>query len=260
MNFSGMPDNKAFTTGIGAAEPYYYISAHLDLTGLHTGAITETDPYIFYFNRHNDFSYLNRALYPSPDDYPGFYYIGENEVIGEVTVFTNPSVVYEFPEDLEFLVGGAYKPSIALDESLSPGDRLISQSLDIWGGPSGNIPDNITLEQLEHGQICYYGKEPQNPNPNPENDADLEFGSRRYLALKFAPLTGGADRKLPSPKTIRPRPRVVPYSTGLIGENGRAAAGLRPRQFARQVRVVAEPTIEAGKFHVVVKVYPKAVY
>jgi hypothetical protein len=266
MNFTGGQDNRAFRTDIPAQAPYHYISAYLDLKGLHTGQLIETDPYIFYFNRENNFNYLNRALYPSPDNYGGFYMIDENSIIGEVTVYANPSIIYEGDiDDLKFEVGGVYKPSIALDESLSPADLLISQSMDVWGGPTGNVPGEITVDELENGQVCYYGREPADPQANPENEADLEFGSRRYLALRFVSLPNvnaasntsdasadpKANRHSARPISRRYRPRPIhrnPFQ--------------RPKQkvINRQVRVLYDPLVEVGMFHVVVKVFPKSIY
>jgi hypothetical protein len=266
MNFSGGQDNKAFRTDVPAQAPYRYISAYLDLKGLHTGQVIETDPYIFYFNRENNFNYLDRRLYPSPDNYGGFYIIDENSIIGEVTVYANPSIIYEGDiDDLKFEVGGVYKPSIALDESLSPADLLISQSMDVWGGPTGNVPGEITVDELENGQVCYYGREPADPQPDPVNEADLEFGSRRYLALRFVsipnppnPVTTAAPAEGPNAvrHSVRPIPRV--YRPRAIQRN----PFQRPKQkvINRQVRVVYDPLVEVGMFHVVVKVIPKAIY
>jgi hypothetical protein len=67
-------------------------------------------------------------------------------------------------------IGGAYKPSTG------------SASIDLWGGPSGNIPAPISLAQLEHAQSCYYGAEPAAPESNPS------LGKRKFLAVK---LSGG---------------------------------------------------------------------
>jgi hypothetical protein len=266
MNFTGGQDNKAFRTDVPPQAPYYYISAYLDLKGLHTGQQIETDPYIFYFNRENNFNYLDRRLYPSPDNYGGFYMIDENSIIGEVTVYANPSIIYEGDiDDLKFEVGGVYKPSIALDESLSPADLLISQSMDVWGGPTGYVPGQITVDELENGQVCYYGREPADPEPNPINDAGLEFGSRKFLALRFvglqnvgdsAPQDAASEPKAAARHSSRPIPRV--YRPRMIQRN----PFQRPKQkvINRQVRVVYDPLVEVGMFHVVVKVLPKAIF
>lgn len=65
-------------------------------------------------------------------------------------------------------VGGAYLPS-------SP-DLTTALGLDLWGGPTGNVPGNIIVSELQDGQICYYGSEP--------NDLFL-LGQRPYLAMRL---------------------------------------------------------------------------
>lgn len=258
MNFAGLQNNTAFKATSKPDHPYYYISAHLDLTGLHTGQIIETDPYIFYFNKENNFNYLDSRIHPNIDEYGGFYPIDDDALISEVVVYANPSIIYEGNiVDLNFEVGGVYKPSIALREDLSPADLLLAHSMDVWGGPTGNIPGQISVAQLEDGQACYYGKEPQDPQPNPPNDANLVYGSRRYLALRFVPfIPVTSDNKevevkhsaRPIPRNFRPKKPTEPK-------------GIQKQKFAvqnRQIRVVIDPLIKTGTFHVVVKILPKA--
>ena len=67
-------------------------------------------------------------------------------------------------------IGGAYKPSSG------------SPSIDLWAGPTGNEPAVLSMAQLEHAQVCYYGSEPADP------DSDPVLGKRKFLAVK---LTGG---------------------------------------------------------------------
>lgn len=67
-------------------------------------------------------------------------------------------------------IGGAYKPSSG------------SPSIDLWAGPTGNEPAPLSMAQLEHAQVCYYGSEPADP------DSDPVLGKRKFLAVK---LTGG---------------------------------------------------------------------
>lgn len=257
MNFNGGQDNKAFRTGMLQEQPYYYISAHLDLTGLHTGAITETDPYIYYFNKENNFNYLDRRLYPNPDDYAKYYTIDDNSVIGEVTVYANPSIIYEGDIlDLNFEIGGVYKPSIALDQSIDPADLATAQSMDVWGGPTGNVVGPISVEELENAQVCYYGREPADPQPNPANVDNLEFGSRRYLAVKFVPIDEAAKNAVPAVaprKSARPIPKI--YRHKAVPKN--RFQPLKQAVINRQVRVIYEPLVEVGTIHVVVKVFPK---
>lgn len=71
-----------------------------------------------------------------------------------------------------FEVGGLYRPSSG------------SVSMDVWGGPSGNAPGFLTLQEIANGQSCYYGSEPLDP------DYDALDGSRRYLGLR---ISGGSS-------------------------------------------------------------------
>jgi len=69
--------------------------------------------------------------------------------------------------ELYFQVGGAYRPSSALT------------SLDVWGGPTGNVPGSVLFSALGNGQVCYYGAEPADPSPN------VLWGDRKFLAVKI---------------------------------------------------------------------------
>lgn len=263
MSLNGGQDNKTFRSGVSPEQPYYYISAYLNLAGLHTGSSQETDPYIFYFNKENNFNYLDRRLYPTPEDYGKFYTIDENAVIGEVTVYANPSIIYEGDiDDLKFEVGGVYRPAIALDQSINPADLSTAQSMDVWGGPTGNVPGEITVDELENAQVCFYGREPADPQPNPSNVDNLEFGSRRFLALRFVPLNRAlkdaddAAEAHVARKSARAIPKI--YRHKIVKKN--PFQPMKQGVVNRQVRYIAEPLIEVGMVHVVVKVFPKAIY
>jgi hypothetical protein len=250
MNLSGSQYNKAFQAVSTRNEPYYYISAHLDLTDLYTGAPSSSNPYIIYFNKENNYNYLDMNLHPNPDEYGGFYPIDDNSVIGEVTVYANPDLEYTgLLNTLEFDVGGAFKPSIALDTS--PVNAIFRQSLDVWGGPTGNTPGPITPSELEDAQVCYYGREPEFPITSPTYDPS--WGTRKFLALKYriVPIiTFPADEVRSEAKKAKMlakkakerviRPRVV-YTK-------------RPRFFRE---IPGEDEFTKGKVYVVVKVYPK---
>jgi hypothetical protein len=242
--------NKTFQAVSTGNELYYYIRAHLDLTGLYTGSITSSNPYIIYFNKENNYNYLDTTLHPNIDEYGGFYPIDDNSVIGEVTVYANPDLEYTgLLDELSFDIGGAYKPSIALDTS--PVDATERQSLDVWGGPTGNTPGSITVNQLEDAQICYYGREPEAPVTSPIYDP--EWGTRKFLALKYrltpivtddAKVVVRSDAKVAKMLAKKAKERVI-----------------RPRIiFSKRPRVVRQPgqdEFEKGQIYVVVKVYPK---
>ena len=254
MNLSGSQYNKAFQSVSTGNEPYYYISAHLDLTGLYTGAISSSNPYIVYFNKENNYNYL---LESNPDEYGGFYPIDDNSVIGEVTVYANPDLEYTgLLNELAFYVGGVFKPSVALDTS--PVDAVFRQSIDSWGGPTGNVSGPITVAELEDAQVCHYGREPEFPITTPTYDPD--WGTRKFLALKYVIdpeiITAPRDDSREQAKKAKIlakkakgrfiRPRVV-YSKQLPKQ-------VRQRNF----RTITEgDEFTNGRIYVVVKVYPK---
>lgn len=252
MNTSGNSYNKTFRATSNHSEPYYYISAYLDLSGLYTGAITSSNPYIIYFNKENNYNYLDSSQHPDPDNYGGFYPIDDNSVIGEVVVYANPDLEYSgILSNVEFIVGGAYKPSIALDSS--PIDAVERQSLDVWGGPSGNTPGSISASQLENAQECWYGRTPEYPTTG--ENYNPEWGTRKFLALKYVlsePVTGPSDIVVNSEqKKIK-----------LFKQKARDRV-IRPRVIyqrpsSRNFRSLpGEDEFLAGRLYVVVKVYPK---
>lgn len=88
MNLSGFGDNLVYRNNITSADPYYYISAHLDLSG------RSASNGIFYFNKDNDFSYLVNK------NYAGFHKIDTNAVIAEVVAFSLPEMSYDGSDPL----------------------------------------------------------------------------------------------------------------------------------------------------------------
>lgn len=88
MNLSGYGDNLVYRNNIASADPYYYISAQLDLSG------RSASNGIFYFNKDNDFSYLVNK------NYAGFHKIDTNAVIAEVVAFSLPEMSYDGSDPL----------------------------------------------------------------------------------------------------------------------------------------------------------------
>lgn len=105
-NVSGIEQNKTYRGSVPALEPYYYVRAHLDLTG------KKLDNVHLYFNKENNFAYLNTAVnaYPNPDNYPK-YQIIKNSLIGEVTVYSNSDLVFS-EGDSNPLASGAQLVSV----------------------------------------------------------------------------------------------------------------------------------------------------
>jgi hypothetical protein len=250
MNTSGYPYNKTFQAISTGSEPYYYISAQLDLTGLYTGGPSSSNPYIVYFNQENNYNYLDTSLYSDPDNYRGFYPIDDNSIIGEVVVYANPDLEYSgLLNNVGFIVGGAYKPSIALDTS--PVNAFERQSLDVWGGPTGNTPGVINASEIEDAQDCRYGREPEYPITSEVYNP--EWGTRKFLALKYILLdepTSEASERLTKKKVklIKQKARNRVIRPQII--YGRP----RPRAFRQ---LPGEDEFLSGKIYVVVKIYPK---
>lgn len=270
-NLSGFGDNKTYRSTLPPSDPYFYITANLDLTGLEVGQVEDLN-YIYYFNKENNFNYLK-----DPANYGGYYMLDGNMVIGEVTVYCNPEVKYEFGNlsNLRFEVGGAYKPSIALAPTLVNDD-----SVDVWSGPTGNAPGPITNSELLNAQVCYYGREPEYPHPNVDN---RPTESRKYLVLNVRyeqPITSPASAPAPAaasapapqaPKAFsRPdsnasryvhvaRPKAAPQAQ--VQAHARMMANKRAvAPVVRQVRSLAGDVLLDGRIFVVIKVYPKYVH
>lgn len=171
-NLSGVPDNKTFRGSKLPGEPYYYIRANLDLSGV---TLEDEGANVFYFNADNSFAYANKSKingYVNPDTYPAYHLIDDNNVIGEVSVYSNPDLAASANlGQLSFSVGGLYRPSSQ------------STSMDVWGGPTGNSPGSLSAEEIAHGQVCYFGTEP-------DLDYDVDYRGRRYLGLKISDSNG----------------------------------------------------------------------
>ncbi|NBP58811.1 hypothetical protein EBU71_20155 [bacterium] len=154
MDFSGYGDNLVFRTGLASAEPYYYISAQLNLAG--KSALNK----VYYFNKDNDFSYL------SIRDYAAYYKLDVNSVIGEVTAYCSPDFLYSGNlANLRFRIGGVEAPLVTAAQA--------NPDIDVWGGLTGNSPGPLDASELEDGQSCYYGSEP-------------EGAPKKYLAVKLS--------------------------------------------------------------------------
>lgn len=156
MDFSGHGDNLLFRTNAAPGEPYYYISAQLNLAG--KGVSNK----VYYFTKHNDFSYL--SFRPGPDSYGAYHKLDENSVIAEVTAYCSPDFAYSGNlANLSFRIGGVDKPSVVLAQA--------NPAIEVWGGPSGNSPGPLSADELEDAQSCLFGSEPN--------------GDKKYFAVKL---------------------------------------------------------------------------
>lgn len=160
MDFSGHGDNLLFRSGQASVEPYYYISAQLDLSG------KNAKNKIYYFNKDNNFAYM------SVRDYAGYYKIDENSVISEVVVYCSPDFAYSGTlSNLRFRVGGAYAPAVT--------SVLADPAIQVWGGPTGNVPGPVSVAQLENAQSCHFGQEPD--------------GLQKFLSVKLSDVSSPAS-------------------------------------------------------------------
>lgn len=253
-NVSGYGDNRTFRNSIPPREPYYYITATLDLAG------KLANNKVYYLNKLNNFEYLNTAktAYPNPDDFPGYYYLENQVLIGEVGLsasadltasngaavvstldivtveraggvailtLANPVASYGFQVGDLINVSGitnngnafntavnVYVPITAINNTnleyanaganfgpqAAAGTGVISTLLsfqvggvfapstgstliDTWSGPSGNVPGPINKDELQNGQVCYYGTEPNLTD-------NVLLGSSRYIGLRLSGL------------------------------------------------------------------------
>jgi hypothetical protein len=161
MDLSGYGDNLVYRNNVASADPYYYISAQLDLAG------KSSNKKMYYFNKDNNFGYLANKNYSS------FHKIDANAVIAEVTVYSSPDFTYSGTlSDLIFQVGGAFAPSVTSVQA--------NPVIEEWGGPTGNSPGSFGVSELEDAQSCIFGSEPN--------------GDKKYLVVKLTDDSSATNR------------------------------------------------------------------
>lgn len=282
-NVSGIGDNKTYRGSLPPREPYYYIQAHLDLAG------KKANDTFFYFNKENNFNYLNTAVtaYPDPANYRGYYTIDTNALIGEVTVYANSDLALS-EGSANVIASGVQIVSvqrasgvakITLSGSalsvfkLRPGDLIkVSDITNDAGGFNTAVFVPITGISGLNSEVIEYA------------DAGLDFGSA---------LATGATRKIEAQVVIQVGGAYAPTNavpdftsvfgldvwsgpTGYVPGNllvsevadsqilyyGKEPSevfflGLRPYLALRLGGGNATNTVVSGKLFVVIKVYPK---
>jgi hypothetical protein len=236
-DLSGIGSNKTFKTGLAPGAPYYYISAHLDLSG---AIVPEQGSLTYYFNKDNSLGYLLTPLTPGLgyEQYHKFHMIDENAVIGEVVLYSNPDLVEgTIPSgyELKYRVGGALDTTSAV---LTP---------DTWGGPTGFSADAVNSADINTGSVCYFGHE-----------GGGEDEDKKYLAISLS-LEELVDPENPLVPNAAPSESSAMIPEGeapviIVDENPRS---LRAAKKAKALRQVIPPSIASGSVYVVVKVYPK---
>lgn len=143
-DLSGVWANRPFRTGIRPGNPYYYITASLDLSGLQIPQNGVT----LYFNYENSLDYQKtfRVAGLGYTNYYDFIRVPQASVISEVVLSSNPSVDGE--TSLTYRVGGA----VDTDSPVEPEDT--------WAGPTGNTAGTVSQSEINHGATCYYGRGP----------------------------------------------------------------------------------------------------
>ena len=228
-DLSGIGSNKTFKTSLAPNAPYYYISTHLDLSGV----VVPSEGITYYFNKDNNLGYMLTSLTPGIgyEDYHKFHMIDENAVIGEVVIFSNPDLVegtVTVGKEIKFRIGGA---ETTTDPVLAP---------DTWGGITGFFPGLVGVSDVNTGSICYFGH---------EGGGLAE--DKKFLAVTITEeLIPGApipDAPIVDDSTpVEDDPVIVD-----------APRALRTQKKAKSVRVVVPPTIASGSLNVVIKVFPK---
>jgi hypothetical protein len=214
-DLSGIDSNKVFRNALPPSAPYYYIRASLDLAGLVLDEPNEDIevPHItLYFNRDNNYDYLDPK-----NDYHGFHVIESNGVIGDVVVYSNSDLVSN--KVLEFEVGGA----VDVESPVSV----------VWGGQTGFVSGGLNVNDINNGQVCYYGHEGGHRLSADNPDSNL----RRYLAVTIYDNSQVNAPNEPEVESVR---------------------SLYKSRRQRLLRQLEDYAVDSGALHVIVKVYPKS--
>jgi hypothetical protein len=230
-DLSGIGSNKTFKTGLAPGAPYYYISAHLDLSGIIVpqGGIT------YYFNKDNNLGYMLTPLTPGIgyEEYRKFHMIDENAVIGEVVLYSNPD-----------LIQGNVTPGFQLAFKVGGAESTVDEVnvLDVWGGPTGFTPEKVNVADVNTGSVCYFG-----------HDGGGVAQDKKFLAVTiFEDAILLAEPESEIFQNGSDEPVIIPDEPVVV--ESRSVRGTRRN---KNVRVIALPSISSGSLHVVVKVYPK---
>lgn len=231
-DLSGIGSNKTFKTGLAPGAPYYYISAHLDLSGV----IVPEGGVTYYFNKDNNMSYMLTPFTAGLgyESYHKFHMIDENAVIGEVVAYSNPNLAngtVGVGNELRFRIGGAMDTTSPV---LSP---------DTWGGATGFNAGSVNVADVNTGSVCYFGHEGGGANED-----------KKFLAVTITEeellLAPGSE---PAPEAPADAPAPVDDDIVIV----EAPRSQRALKKAKALRVATPPSIASGSLYIVVKVYPK---
>jgi len=251
-----------FTNGVPPKAPYYYITAHLDLSGTYLG---QNDSLTYYFNKDNNLGYLDSLV---SANYHNFHLIDSTAVIGDVVLYSNPDLVVG-DNPLVFEVGGAvFDPDVVQPDLVDPVTA-------IWGGPTGFTSGMVDSADINTGVICYYGHEGGHDPAAHGSD----INEHRYLAVTIKPderalaKNAGSDEKksedpvsekdsLESSRAANRKKDAIRslLKDGKIAVDSHEVLGSLQSQKNRKKRLrqVLNPDIASGTLYVVLKVYPKS--
>jgi hypothetical protein len=233
-DLTGSDSNSVFKSNAQPVQPYYYISAHLDISGMQLGQT-------FYFNKDNNLSYLD----PKKDNDGGYYnywLIDSNAVIGDVVVYSNPGLLEGTniqPDDAYIWIGGA--------DSMD--GYPTGPVLQPWAGKTGFSAGPLSVNDVNSANVCYFGHE---GGHDIFDDEDSELHDKKVLAISLmtSPLDSPVSLSTTDGKSVSQS--VALDRNKLPAKHSRSA--LRK---LRQVKQVQDVDIESGTVYVVVKVYPK---
>jgi hypothetical protein len=245
-DMSGYGSNLTFRNNLPPGAPYYYITAHLDLSGKTEGT--------YYFNKDNNYMYLNPV---QTEEYHGFHTIDTNSVIGDVVLFSNPNLVCPEGKCIEIAVGGAAD--------------LLSDVDPIWGGVTGFTPGTVNIDDVNTGSICYFGYEGGNPLEATPNNTYLAVTLTECATPTTTPpilISNSSEPVIVNEENKEEATRVVgnkvlPNGVVFNGEHHIRQkrvvheVPLPMKRGKRSMRALVVPAIESGTLYVVVKVYPK---
>jgi hypothetical protein len=227
MDFSGFGNNKTFKAGGDPLQPYYFVSASLNLAGAVDGGT-------YYFNLDNNLEYAFDR------DYSRFVIVDETSLISEVIAFAEDDLVPVNPEaDVQLMIGGADRlntdePWVIVPWAAPPQSAPVP--------PPGFVGDVVSIDDVNAGVVNYYGHEgghfPYFTNLASNPDLSQRY---KYLAVTVNPAANEA------------RKAAVAAAKAQADPNARKKRSLgMPRGLPQGTAVIAQ-----GSLKVLLKIYPK---
>jgi photosystem II stability/assembly factor-like uncharacterized protein len=152
--------NKTYKANPTKSSGVVYLQASLNITDTIPSNANTSFRLMLYFNRENNFNYLDLE---NPDDYRQFYIIEPNVVIGDVSLYTSPSINKVNTEQnisITSIVAGltnAPSQNIPIPNGPIP--------MEFWSGFTGDTPGLLTntTSQIDldfKSQVVEIGRKP----------------------------------------------------------------------------------------------------